>query len=128
MEKKFEIFSNSPTCPIRNVFDRFGDKWSVLVLMVLGTHGGLMRFGELKEVIDDITQKMLTVTLRTLEADGLVARKYYQEIPPRVEYQLTDLGKSLVPHIEALAHWGSQHVEQILKSRKRFEKKAANKD
>jgi DNA-binding HxlR family transcriptional regulator len=87
-----------------------------------------MRFGELKEVIDDITQKMLTVTLRTLEADGLVARKYYQEIPPRVEYQLTDLGKSLVPHIEALAHWGSQHVEQILKSRKRFEKKAANKD
>ena len=128
MEKKFDIFSNSPACPIRNVFDRFGDKWSVLVLMVLGTHGGLMRFGELKEVIDDITQKMLTVTLRTLEADGLVARKYYQEIPPRVEYQLTDLGKSLVPHIESLAHWASKHVDQILKSRKRFGKKTANKD
>ena len=128
MEKKFEIFSNSPTCPIRNVFDRFGDKWSVLVLMVLGTHGGMMRFGELKEVIDDITQKMLTVTLRTLEADGLVVRKYYQEIPPRVEYQLTDLGKSLVPHIESLAHWASKHVDQILKSRKRFEKKTTDKD
>ena len=128
MEKKFEIFSNSPTCPIRNVFDRFGDKWSVLVLMVLGTHGGLMRFGELKEVIDDITQKMLTVTLRTLEADGLVARKYYQEIPPRVEYQLTELGKDLVPHIESLANWASKHVDQILRSRKRFEKKAAGKD
>ncbi|OQP64185.1 transcriptional regulator [Niastella vici] len=123
-----EIFSNSPTCPIRNVFDRFGDKWSVLVLMVLGTHGGLMRFGELKEVIDDITQKMLTVTLRTLEADGLVARKYYQEIPPRVEYQLTDLGKDLVPHIENLANWASKHVDQILRSRKRFEKKVASKD
>ena len=128
MKKNLEIFSNSPNCPIRNVSDRFGDKWSVLVLMVLGTHGGLMRFGELKEVIDDITQKMLTVTLRTLEADGLVARKYYQEIPPRVEYQLTDLGKDLVPHIENLAHWASKHVDVILKSRKRFEKKAANKD
>lgn len=128
MQKNLEIFSNSPTCPIRNVFDRFGDKWSVLVLMVLGTHGGLMRFGEIKEVIDDITQKMLTVTLRTLEADGLVARKYYQEIPPRVEYQLTELGKDLVPHIENLAKWASRHVDQILRSRKRFEKKAASKD
>jgi len=128
MKENLEIFSNSPNCPIRNVFDRFGDKWSVLVLMVLGTHGGLMRFGELKEVIDDITQKMLTVTLRTLEADGLVARKYYQEIPPRVEYQLTHLGKDLVPHIENLANWASKHVDVILKSRKRFEKKAVNKD
>jgi len=128
MKKNLEIFSNSPTCPIRNVFDRFGDKWSVLVLMVLGTHGGLMRFGEIKEVIDDITQKMLTVTLRTLEADGLVARKYYQEIPPRVEYQLTELGKDLVPHIENLANWASKNLDQILRSRKRFEKKAANKN
>lgn len=125
MEKKLEIFSNSPKCPIRNVFARFGDKWSVLVIMVLGTHGGAMRFGEIKTIIDDITQRMLTVTLRTLEADGLISRKAYAEIPPRVEYQLTDLGKSLVPHIQGLAHWADKNLEQILKSRKRFEKKTA---
>lgn len=91
--------------------------------MVLGAHGAAMRFGELKEIIDDVTQRMLTVTLRTLEADGLVSRKVYSEIPPRVEYQLTEMGKGLVPHIQALAHWAGDNLEQILKSRKQFEKK-----
>ena len=107
-------------CPVRNVLDRFGDKWSVLVLLILSEESP-MRFNELNRVIRDISQKMLTVTLRTLEADGLIARKIYPEIPPRVEYRLTDLGKSLVPHINALAAWSQQNMPTVLETRKTFE-------
>jgi DNA-binding HxlR family transcriptional regulator len=106
-------------CPIRNVLDRFGDKWSILVLLTLGDQG-TMRFNELNAAIDDISQKMLTVTLRTLEADGLVSRKIYPEVPPRVEYRLTPLGSSLLPHIQGLVDWAAVNMGTILKSRGRF--------
>lgn len=105
-------------CPIRQVLDRFGDKWSILIIITLGK-AGILRFNELSQSIGDISQKMLTVTLRTLEADGLVSRKMYPEIPPRVEYQLTESGKSLLPHITALTAWADEHMQAILKSRKR---------
>ena len=99
--ESLKIFAETETCPARNVLDRFGDKWSTLVILVLNEEEKL-RFNEIHKVIGDISQKMLTVTLRSLEADGLVSRKVYPEIPPRVEYKLTDLGKSLVPHISSL--------------------------
>jgi DNA-binding HxlR family transcriptional regulator len=112
-------------CSIRHILDRFGDKWSILIISILG-HQGKLRFNELSQQIGDISQKMLTVTLRSLESDGLVSRKLYPEIPPRVEYDLTDLGQSLLPHIESLSEWASKHMDCILKNRKKYEKKAAS--
>jgi DNA-binding HxlR family transcriptional regulator len=117
-EKKLkEVIWDANKCPIRSVLDRFGDKWSILVLLALGVHTRL-RFGELsKEVGPDISQKMLTVTLRTLEADGLVSRTVYAEVPPRVEYAITDLGRSLLPHINGLASWAQDHMAEIKAAR-----------
>ena len=80
----------------------------------------MLRFNELAQAIGDISQKMLTSTLRTLEADGLVSRKLYPEIPPRVEYQLTALGKSLLPHITALSAWADKNMLAIRKKRERY--------
>lgn len=119
MKNKLKTFSDRDNCPIRNVLDRFGDKWSILVLLMLGKQGEAMRFNEIMQVIGDISQKMLTVTLRTLEADGLVSRKHYPEIPPRVEYALTELGRSLLPHIDGLTGWAIKNMDAISKTRKR---------
>lgn len=110
-------------CPIRQVLDRFGDKWSMLVVELL-SHKGRLRFSEIGHNIGDISQKMLTVTLRSLEADGLILREIFPEIPPRVEYELTPLGMSLVPHIESMTDWGKQHLATILNNRKVFDAKA----
>lgn len=115
-EKKFWEIEN---CPVRNVLDRFGDKWSILVIVILGEHERL-RFNELNKLINDVSQKMLTVTLRTLEADGLVKRTVYPEVPPRVEYEITPLGKSLVPHIYNLSKWAKANMPAIQKSRKKY--------
>ncbi|HEY1199337.1 MAG TPA: helix-turn-helix domain-containing protein [Niastella sp.] len=114
-----------PSCSIRHILDRFGDKWSILIISILG-HIGKQRFNELNQQIGDISQKMLTVTLRSLEADGLISRKLYPEIPPRVEYELTDLGRSLLPHIEQLALWAEQHMDCILKNREKYSQKKAS--
>ena len=114
-----------PSCSIRHILDRFGDKWSILIISILG-HIGKQRFNELNQQIGDISQKMLTVTLRSLEADGLISRKLYPEIPPRVEYELTDLGRSLLPHIEQLAMWAEQHMDCILKNREKYSQKKAS--
>lgn len=122
MKRKLEEFSHTEDCPIRNVLDRFGDKWSILVILILGQHKKPMRFNELAQAIGNISQKMLTVTVRTLEADGLVTRKHYPQIPPRVEYGLTDMGMSLLPHIDGLAKWSLKHFDSIMKSRKKLVK------
>ncbi|WP_343691386.1 helix-turn-helix domain-containing protein [Chitinophaga sp.] len=106
-------------CPIRHVLDRFGDKWSILVVELLSQKGKL-RFSEISGHIGDISQKMLTVTLRSLEADGLISREFFPEIPPRVEYELTELGNSLIPPINNLLHWGQAHIETILDNRKQY--------
>jgi DNA-binding HxlR family transcriptional regulator len=113
---------NPENCPIRTVLNRFGDKWSILVLIILGEKHKL-RFSEInKEIGPDISQKMLTVTLRTLEADGLISRTIYPEVPPRVEYEITDLGKTLIPHINNLAAWAEENMSVIKDSRARFAK------
>ena len=100
-------FHPDNNCPVRNVLCRLGDKWSMLVLITLNANG-TMRFCDIHKTIADISQRMLTVTLRTLETDGLVSRKVYAEVPPRVEYELTERGKSLIPHIEGLVDWALQ--------------------
>jgi DNA-binding HxlR family transcriptional regulator len=101
-----EIKNFLPTenCPIRNLLCRLGDKWSMLVLISLHANG-VMRFSDLQRSIGDISQRMLTVTLRSLEADGLVGRTIYPEVPPRVEYTLTASGESLMPHLNSLVGW-----------------------
>lgn len=106
--KKIETF-----CPVRDIIARFGDKWSTLVLFEL-SRNGVMRFSQLGKAIPDISQKMLTVTLRRLEADRLIKREVYPEIPPKVEYRLTDTGTSLIPHIKALIDWSLKHKEQFV--------------
>lgn len=103
-----------PTCPVRNVLGRFTDKWSLLVLIILHTQSK-MRYMELRNAIPDISQKMLTCTLKQLEHDHLINRKAFAEIPPRVEYSLTELGKSLVPIIEEMIEWANVHFDVVTK-------------
>src|SRR3712207_8844001 len=104
-----------PDCPIRNVLSRIGDKWSLLVLFTLEQHR-VVRFKELQRSIPDISQKMLTTTLKTLEADGLLLRKAYPEVPPRVEYELTERGKSLLPFVDNLIGWALDRKSTRLNS------------
>ena len=108
-----------PKCPVRNVLNRVGDKWSMLVLFTLESTPTI-RFKELQRNIPDISQKMLTTTLKTLEADGLIIRKAYPEIPPRVEYEVTSRGKSLLPLIDNLLSWASTNMDGIMQSRETF--------
>lgn len=125
-EKILDKYGNPEQCPVRNVVDRIGDKWSVLVLMVL-EEGGVLRFNEINGYIKTISQKMLTVTLKSLEADGLVKRTVYPQIPPKVEYVLTARGKSLLPHLHGLVSWAKNNMQNIKKSRDIFENAAGNK-
>ncbi len=108
-----------PDCPIRNILARIGDKWSLLVIYTLDkSENESVRFKELQRKIPDISQKMLTVTLRTLEEDGYVTRTVYPEVPPRVEYALTDRAKSLLPHVDSLIGWALENADAIMKDRK----------
>ena len=108
-----------PNCPIRNILPRIGDKWYMLVLYTLETDEA-KRFKELQRNIPDISQKMLTATLKMLEADGLVKREAFAEVPPRVEYSLSDKGKTLLPHINALISWATDNMDDIYESRRHY--------
>jgi DNA-binding HxlR family transcriptional regulator len=101
------------------VLARVGDKWSVLVIMLLG--GGPRRFNELKRMVGGISQRMLTLTLRGLERDGLVTRTVFPTIPPRVDYELTDLGRGLSTPVKALGAWAHEHQPEIESARARFD-------
>ena len=111
-------FHPNGNCPIRDVLSRHGDKSSLLVLITLDTHG-TMRFSDIHKTIADVSQRMLTVTLRTLESDGLVKRKVYAEVPPRVEYCLTERGLILISHLEGLVNWALQQMPGIMESREK---------
>ncbi|MCM2291853.1 helix-turn-helix transcriptional regulator [Allorhizobium sp. BGMRC 0089] len=100
---------------VNSVLTRIGDKWSILIVMTLAD--GPYRFNELKRRVGDISQRMLTLTLRGLERDGLVKRTLYPTIPPKVEYALTPLGHSLRAPVEALGHWALRHHHIILEAR-----------
>lgn len=111
-----------PDCPIRNILARFSDKWSLLILYTLNQQPA-MRFNALRKAIPDISQKMLTITLRTLEEDGLLTRTVYAEVPPRVEYAITDRTRSLIPHINSLIGWAKDNMPAILHDRALREKR-----
>lgn len=119
MDRKMIEDAVFPGCPIRNILARISDKWSLLVIYTLNhTEHKVVRFKELQRKIPDISQKMLTVTLRTLEEDGYVTRTVYPEVPPRVEYALTERAMSLLPHINALIEWAQDNMDEIIKDRK----------
>lgn len=107
-----------PDCPIRNVLSRISCKWPMLVLFTLSQRGTL-RFNTLRRAMPDISQKMLTATLRTLEEDGLVVRQVYAEVPPRVEYGLTERARSLLPILNELVDWAHSNMAAIMRDRKR---------
>src|SRR5262245_1693302 len=108
------------TCEIRELLDRLGDKWSLLVVELLG--GGTRRFSELRREIDGISQRMLTLTLRQLERDGLVTRTVHPVVPPRVDYELTRLGASLLDAVAPLVDWARRHRDDIAGARAGYDR------
>ena len=109
-------FHHTENCSIRDILSRLSSKWAMLILITLDANE-VMRFNDLQKSIGDISQRMLSVTLRTLEADGLIGRKAYPEIPPRVEYSLTPRGLSLIPYLEGLVGWALANMPQIMNER-----------
>ncbi len=110
-------------CPVRDVLDRIGDRWSMLVLLNLDL--GTLRFSALKRAVGDISQRMLAQTLRMLEQDGLVSRKVYPTVPPKVEYSITPLGRSLMERLEPLVDWAYENHAKIKKARQAYVAPAA---
>lgn len=118
-EKIWNVFNKN--CPTRMVLDRIADKWTVLVVSAL--KNDTKRFGTLKKEIDGISQKMLTKTLRGMERDGLIKRKAYPTIPPKVEYSLTPLGMTLVGVLQNIQLWAESNIEKMIKSQRKFDVK-----
>jgi DNA-binding HxlR family transcriptional regulator len=106
-------------CPIRGILDRIGDKWSFLLILKLAQRPH--RFGELRREVNDISQRMLTQTLRSLQRDGLISRTVFPTTPPSVEYRLTDLGRSLLEPMQSLVTWADLHQSAIQAARMQFE-------
>lgn len=120
MGKKDTASSIIEMCPIRNVVSRFADKWSLLVLLVIDNEGTI-RFNQLGRLIPDISTRVLSCTLKTLEADGLLSRKVYAQVPPKVEYSLTETGKSLIPLIMQLTEWAKRNMKSVVRHRQEYE-------
>lgn len=121
---RFDVMAAA--CPTREVIGRVGDKWSLLVLYALST--GTKRFSQLRTQVEGISQKMLTQTLRTLERDGLVDRRAYPTIPPKVEYRLTPLGHSLEGAIAVVRRWAYSHMDEITAARADYDGKPIDGD
>lgn len=119
VEDKIVYDAFMAACPTRHVLSTIGDKWSALLVSVLA--GGPRRHGELRTAVAGVSQKMLTQTLRELERDGLVRRTVTAAVPVRVDYELTDLGRTLVPVLRALKDWSETHIEQVLAARDAYD-------
>ena len=120
MKRKEETGSIIEMCPVRNVIARFGDKWALLTVLIIGEQG-VVRFNELSRLIPDVSSRVLSTTLRTLEADGFIDRKVYAVVPPKVEYRLTEVGKSLLPLIKQLTDWAQTNMKKVMTHRKEYE-------
>lgn len=118
--KPAELEYTPANCHAHEMLTRIGDKWSVYVIHVLG-HAGTLRFNELRSQVDGVSQRMLTVTLRGLERDGLVQRTVYPEVPPRVEYMLTPLGATLRELVRGLVRWSGAHLAEVDAARARYD-------
>lgn len=114
---KWDVYNKN--CPTRQVLDRIADKWTVLVIGLLSER--TKRFSELQREISGISQKMLTQTLRGMQRDGLVTRKVYPTVPPKVEYTLTDLGLTLVQMLDEVRKWSEHNIELVLEAQKKYD-------
>lgn len=112
LQENLEKYTHIESCPIRNVLSHFSGKWSLLILCIL-SENEVTRFNAISKAIPDISSKVLSDTLKSLEKDGLAKRHQYAEIPPRVEYSLTDLGKSLMPIVGNLINWALKHFDHF---------------
>ena len=123
-EKKIKDFFETASsgsiklCPVRDILHTLSDKWSIMVMLSLGHHK-MLRFNELKNNIEGISQKMLTVTVRTLELHGLIVRKVYAQIPPKVEYTITQLGQEFLQHLVVMLDWACINMETISRVKKK---------
>ncbi len=111
-------------CPARALLDRIANKWTTMIIGILGDAEEPVRFSELRRSISGISQKMLTQTLRDLERDGLVVREIYPVIPPRVEYSLTRLGRTLEDPLRSLSHWAEKHMNEVHVAQRKFDAKS----
>lgn len=114
------------TCPTRQVLDCVADKWAVLIIGLL--LGGTRRFGELRRDIEGVSQKMLTQTLRSLERDGIINRRVFASVPPKVEYSLTALGESLATTLDELRLWAEKNIENVLRNREMYDETSAGQN
>ncbi|MCU1466541.1 MAG: transcriptional regulator [Actinomycetia bacterium] len=114
---------DDPECEVRTILDRIGDKWSLMVICLLADC--TRRFSELRREIDGISQRMLTLTLRQLEREGLVTRTVFPVVPPRVDYELTELGSTLLDTIQALVAWAGKHGNEIVAARAAYDARVA---
>lgn len=115
-------------CAPHEILTRLGDKWTILTLSVLSrAPGNLLRFTDIKAAIDRISQRMMTVTLRNLERDGLVVRHYFPEVPPRVEYELSELGKDLLPALDGFTAWIRSNWPAIETARRSYDQRSGAK-
>jgi DNA-binding HxlR family transcriptional regulator len=119
---RWDVFESN--CPTRQVLDRIADKWTVLVIRRLSD--GTLRFAQLRRAVGGISQKMLTNTLRGLERDGIVTRRLYASVPPRVEYSLTDLGRSLSDLVEGICCWAEANIGQVQEARAVYDRARAD--
>lgn len=126
VKKPAEMDHNPANCRAREMLDRVGDRWSVYVISALDGEGTL-RFSDLMRRVEGVSQRMLTVTLRGLERDGLVHRTVYPEVPPRVEYSLTPLGSTLRKVVRDLICWSGAHLAEVDVARARYDREAARK-
>lgn len=107
-----KTFTHIGFCPVRDLLVRINSKWATLVLATLNANG-TMRFGEILKTIGDVSQRMLSVTLRSLEDDGMIKRNVFAEVPPRVEYELTDKGRSFMPILDSLVNWALENGKDV---------------
>ena len=113
MQRTWDVMVS--TCPSRTSLARIANKWTAMIVIALS--GEPMRFGELRQAVDGISGKVLTDTVRDLERDGVLSRTMYNEMPPRVEYELTPLGQTLRRPLTALGHWAEEHIDEVLRAR-----------
>ena len=121
IDTPFGVYND--TCPTRQALDRIADKWSVLIIGLLEERP--KRFSDLHRAIGGISQKMLTQTLRTLERDGLLTRTVYAQVPPRVEYELTPLGRTLIEPIRAIRVWAEANIKQVIAAQMSYDEQMA---
>ena len=112
-QENLEKYAHIEDCPVRNVVSRFSGKWDILILCILAENEST-RFNAISKALPDISPKVLTATLKNLETSHLISRKLYAEIPPRVEYSLTPLGQSLMPHLKALITWSLTNYQSVI--------------